>query len=293
MTKCGYVAILGIPNAGKSTLMNKIIGVDLSIVTHKPQTTRNKITGIYTDRDSQIIILDTPGIIEPKYELQSYMMKEVSSSVNDADTVIHLIDITQPRLQDQLIIIEPYRDFLRRKKTLTVLNKIDEISQSELERKISEISGKSLNDELIPVSAKYHFNIKKLIEEIKSSLPESNFLFEPDELTNRPERFFVAEIIREKILELFEEEIPYSVFVEITEFKDRKGNGSFISADIILDRETQKAIIIGKFGSALKQLGTTARISIEQFLSRKVYLDLFVKVRKNWRKNESFLKRKF
>lgn len=116
MTKCGYVAILGIPNAGKSTLMNKIIGVDLSIVTHKPQTTRNKIAGIYTDRDSQIIILDTPGIIEPKYELQSYMMKEVSSSVNDADTVIHLIDITQPRLQDQLIIIEPYRDFLRRKK---------------------------------------------------------------------------------------------------------------------------------------------------------------------------------
>lgn len=293
MTKCGYVTILGIPNAGKSTLMNRMLGINLSIVTHKAQTTRNKILGIYSDEDVQIIFHDTPGVILPKYEMHSFMMKEVTTSINDADVVLHLLDVSLNNLEEQFHLIEPYLNSIRQKKVITVLNKCDLIEQHLLEIRIESIKRKLLTPDVIPISAVSGFNTGRLLEELKLLLPESPFMFDPDEITDKPEKFFVAEILRQKILEMFKEEIPYSVFVDIVEFKERENNKDYISAEIILERETQKIIVIGKGGSMLKRLGKEARQSIEKFLDREVYLELFVKVRKNWRKNEDFLKRRF
>lgn len=293
MTKCGYVTILGMPNAGKSTLMNRILGINLSIVTHKAQTTRNKILGIYSDTDTQIIFHDTPGVIQPKYEMHSFMMKEVTSSIADADVILHLLDVSLNNLEEQFQLIEPFLSSIRQKKVVTVLNKCDLIEQHLLGERIELVKEKLLSSEVIPISAVSGFNTGRLIDELKLLLPESPFLFDPEEITDKPEKFFVAEIIRQKILEMFKEEIPYSVFVDIVEFKERDNNKDYISAEIILERETQKVIVIGKGGSMLKRLGKEARESIERFLDRQVYLEIFVKVRKNWRKNEGFLKRRF
>ncbi len=286
MKKCGYVAIIGDPNVGKSTLLNAFLNLNLSIINKKAQTTRNKILGTLTEKNYQIIFIDTPGIIDPKYELQSFMLSSVKSSIREADVIVYLFDVVNYK-NISAVNIE------KEKKSIFCLNKIDLITKEESE-KISEFFKKEKpNEILIPISATNKINLEILKDKIVEYLPESEFLYEEDFLTDRPEKFFVAEIIRNCILNLFEQEIPYSVFVNIPLFKEREEGKDYIEAEIIVERESQKVIIIGKNGTKLKQLGEEARLAIEDFLGRPVFLKLFVKVRKNWRKNKEFLKKHY
>ena len=294
MKKSGFVAIIGKPNAGKSTLMNALLGFKLSAVNPKAQTTRNKIFGILTDEDYQIIFSDTPGLLNPKYELQKFMLKEVKSSFKEADIILYVIDTLKFSAEE---IRETGRDFEKDFAgihKIAVLNKCDLIAQDDVV-KMMDILGKELEFEnIIPVSAENNFNLDTLKSRILELLPEGEFYYDPEILTDKPEKFFVSEIIREKILELYKEEVPYSVFVDVREFKTREeGKKDFINADIIIERETQKMIIIGKGGAKIKKLGEMSRKGIEEFLGRKVYLNLFVKVRKDWRKDENFINRNF
>ncbi|MCX7833389.1 MAG: GTPase Era [Ignavibacteria bacterium] len=286
MKKCGYVAIVGDPNVGKSTLLNSFLNFNLSIINKKAQTTRNKILGALTENHYQIIFIDTPGIIKPKYELQSFMLSSVKSSIKEADVIVYLFDVINYKSINE---IELEKD----KKYIFALNKIDLINKEELEKIVDFFSKEKPNEVLIPISAINKTNLDELKNKIVEFLPESEFLYEEDFLTDRPEKFFVAEIIRNCILDLYEQEIPYSVFVEIPLFKERVEGKDYIEAEIIVERESQKVIIIGKEGSKLKQLGEVARLAIENFLGRPVFLKLFVKVRKNWRKNKEFLKKHY
>jgi GTPase len=293
-TKCGYVCMFGKPNAGKSTLMNAMIGMDLSIVNRKPQTTRNKILGILTEKDYQIIFTDVPGILEPKYELQSVMANEIKNAVKDADVIAHIVDAADFDAKEFQEIEKHYGKFFKDKKYILVLNKIDAIQQDKLIEVGNEIK-KTYNGDIIPVSAKEKFNILTLKDEIIKDLPEAEFLFPEGEVTDKPERFYVAEIIRQSILELLSEEIPYSTFISITEFLEREAEGKpdYINADIIVERESQKGIILGKGGSMIKKIGEVSRKEIEKMLDRRVFLKLFVKVKKDWRKDKRFLKENF
>jgi GTP-binding protein Era len=294
MKKSGFVAIIGKPNAGKSTLMNALLGFKLSAVNSKAQTTRNKIFGILTDEDYQIIFSDTPGLLNPKYELQKFMLKEVKSSFKEADIILYVIDtlkFSAEEIRETGLDFE--KDFAGIHK-IAVLNKCDLIPQDDVV-KMMDILGTELEFEnIIPVSAENSFNLDTLKSRILELLPEVEFYYDPEILTDKPEKFFVSEIIREKILELYKEEVPYSVFVDVREFKTREeGKKDFINADIIIERETQKMIIIGKGGAKIKKLGEMSRKGIEEFLGRKVYLNLFVKVRKDWRKDENFINKNF
>lgn len=283
MKKCGYVAIVGDPNVGKSTLLNAFLNFNLSIINKKAQTTRNKILGALTENNYQIIFIDTPGIIEPKYELQNFMVSSIKSSIKEADVIVYLFDIVNYKSVSNVILEKD-------KKYVFALNKIDLVSKDELDSILEFFSKEKPNQELIPISAINKINLDELKSKIVEHLPESEFLYDEDFLTDRPEKFFVAEIIRNCILDLYEQEIPYSVFVEIPLFKEREGGKDYIEAEIIVERESQKVIIIGKNGAKLKQLGEIARLAIENFLGRPVFLKLYVKVRKNWRKNKDFLK---
>lgn len=283
MRKCGYVAIVGDPNVGKSTLLNALLNFNLSIINKKAQTTRNKILGALTENNYQIIFIDTPGIIEPKYELQNFMVSSIKSSIKEADVIVYLFDIVNYKSVSNVILEKD-------KKYVFALNKIDLVSKDELDSILEFFAKEKPNQELIPISAINKINLDELKSKIVEYLPESEFLYEEDFLTDMPEKFFVAEIIRNCILDLYEQEIPYSVFVEIPLFKERKGGKDYIEAEIIVERESQKVIIIGKNGAKLKQLGEIARLAIENFLGRPVFLKLYIKVRKNWRKNKDFLK---
>jgi GTPase len=294
MKKSGFVAIIGKPNAGKSTLMNALLGFKLSAVNPKAQTTRNKIFGILTDEDYQIIFSDTPGLLNPKYELQKFMLKEVKSSFKEADVILYIIDTLKFSAEEIRETGKEFeKDFAGIHK-IAVLNKCDLTAQDDVV-KMMDMLGKELGFEnIIPISAENNFNLDTLKSRILELLPEGEFYYDPEILTDKPEKFFVSEIIREKILELYKEEVPYSVFVDVREFKTREeGKKDFINADIIIERETQKMIIIGKGGNMIKKLGELSRKGIEEFLGRKVYLNLFVKVRKDWRKDENFLKNNF
>ena len=290
--KTGYVAILGLPNSGKSTLLNAMLGQKLSIITAKPQTTRKRILGILSDENFQIIFLDTPGILSPSYLLQEKMMEDVKSSIDDADVIILIIDVNEDPLAEKLFAQEFVNEFvLKSKKTkLLVLNKVDLITQDRVNGLIKHFESQKLFKEVIPISATANFNIQRVKEEIIRFLPEGPKLFPDEQVTDENERFFVTEIIREKILELYRDEVPYSCEVLIVEFKEREEKKDFISAEIVVEKDSQKAIIIGKGGTAIKKLGQISRESIEEFLQREVFLELRVKVRKKWRSDENLLK---
>lgn len=291
--KSGYVAIFGKPNAGKSTLINRLLNFDLSIVNRKVQTTRNKILGILSEEDYQIVFLDTPGILKPTYELQTFMLNEIKSSLDEADVIVQILDVLNINYDDLKEVEENFKELLINKKRIIVLNKIDLMKKGDVLPIIAKLSEQFKYDDIIPVSAQDNENIDELKNLIVKNLPEGEFFYDKETLTDKSEKFFVSEIIREKILNFYHEEIPYSVFVDIIEFKERREDLTYINAEIVLERESQKIIVIGKKGEGLKRLGEKARKDIEKFLNKKVYLELFVKVRKDWRNNSKFIKDKY
>jgi len=293
MNKCGYVTLFGKPNSGKSTLLNKLLNYDLSIVTPKAQTTRHKIAAVLTENNYQIIFLDTPGFLEPKYELQKFMLKEINSSLEDADIILNLIDALTFDLNVQIEIFSKIRKLITEKTYIPVLTKTDLFGEEKINTFISLFEKEFPGFDIIPVSALKEKNVDVLKNKIAEKLPASEFLFDEEHLTDKPEKFFVSEIIRKNILEKFREEIPYSVFVNVLEFKEREKGKIYIHAEIIVERESQKIIIIGKRGESLRKIGESSRIDIEKFLNREIFLKLFVKIRKDWRNNPSFLKSNF
>jgi GTP-binding protein Era len=283
--KAGFVNIFGKPNAGKSTLLNALMGEKLAIVSSKVQTTRHRIKGIVTTNDYQIIFSDTPGIIEPKYKLHEKMMQAVKGSLEDADVALLIVDIN-----DKWEEVDEVFSSLRLKvPSIVVVNKIDKANEEKKERCFSFFRSKRYCKELIGISALHRSQLDSLIEVILKYLPEGEPFFAEDEITDLSERFFVGELVREKIFSLFEDEIPYHTTVIVTEFK-QKSTLVKITANIIVQRETQKAIIIGEGGKMIKRIGTEARKDIEQFLNQKVFLELFVKVRPKWRENDTYLR---
>lgn len=287
--KSGYVAIVGEPNVGKSTLLNTILNQKISITSPKPQTTRQNVVGIYNDEEAQIIFLDTPGFIKPKYLLQQEMIKNAKQAVQDADIVVMIIDITknatnEKELLQQIISISDH------KALILLLNKIDLINESVLLTKKENYLSTGVFKEVIPISATKQEYANAVIGAIKKYLPIGESYYSDDIISKQSERFFVAEFIREKIFDIYKDEIPYSCAVIVKEFKEKEEGKTFISANIYVERESQKKIIIGKGGSALKNVGIEARKDIEQFLQREIYLELYVKVRVKWRKNKYALK---
>ena len=284
--KSGFVNIFGKPNAGKSTLLNAIMGEKMAIVSHKVQTTRHRIKAILNEKDYQIIFSDTPGIIEPKYKLHEKMMQAVKSSLEDADLALLMVD-SKENPEEANTIFEALH---LKVPAIVILNKADaekkELSITELK---SFFSKKNYCKEVVVLSALHKTGIKELISSILNILPEGAPFFEGDDISDLPTKFFVSELIREKIFELYQEELPYHSAVLVREYKE-KTTLIKITADIIVQRETQKGIIIGEGGSMIKKLGTLARKDIEDFLGSKVFLELFVKVRSKWRDNETFLK---
>lgn len=293
MTKTGYVALIGLPNTGKSSILNALLGEKISIVSAKPQTTRKRILGILSEENYQIIFLDTPGIVKPSYLLHEKMLEHIDSSIEDADVIVLIFDVSsESRLKEaeqneiiQKIIHE------KKKPLILALNKVDTITQEKSIELINHYNKLNIFQAVIPISALVNFNLDSLREKIIELLPEAPKLYPDDILSEETERFFVSEIVREKIFELYEDEIPYSSEVIVADFKERDKGKDFISAEIIVERESQKPIIIGKDGKMIKKLGQLARKSIEEFLQREVYLELRVKVREKWRSNEKILKR--
>ena len=293
MHKSGYVVLIGLPNSGKSTLLNTLLGQKLTITNVKPQTTRKKILGILTEKDYQIIFLDTPGIIIPSYLLQEKMMGEVEQAFSDADITLLLIDVAEDPRGEKSLNHEFVKMSMNRKNksTILILNKVDLISQQEASNLLNYFEGLKLFTSIILVSALHTFNIEKLVQSVVAKLPEGPNYYPNDIIAVENERFFVSEIIREKILELYREEIPYSCEVTITEFKERENIKDYISAEIVVERESQRKIIIGKDGNSIKKLGEIAREAIEEFLQSKVFLELRVKVRSKWRSDENWLRK--
>jgi len=287
MHKAGFVNIIGNPNVGKSTLMNAFVGEQLSIITSKAQTTRHRILGIVNGDDFQVVLSDTPGIIKPAYELQSSMMHFVKSAFEDADVLIYMVEIGEKSLKD-----EAFFKKITSTKTpvLLLINKIDTSAQEILEEQADFWQSKVPNAEFYPISALTGFNVKNVFERIIELLPESPPFYPKDQLTDKPERFFVNEKIREKILMHYKKEIPYAVEVDTEEFFEEE-NIIRMRSVIMVERETQKGILIGHKGKALKRVGSEARKDLEQFFGKKVHLELYVKVNKNWRSNPRQLKR--
>lgn len=286
MHKAGFVNIVGNPNVGKSTLMNRLVGEKISIITSKSQTTRHRIKGIVNTDDYQIVFSDTPGVVKPSYKMQEYMLEFSKSALVDADIILYVTDVVEN--------IEKNLDFIDKVNksdipVLLVINKIDLTTQEKLEALFDKWKSLIPRAEIFPLSATENFNVDNLYKRIVELLPEGEPFFPKDELTDLPSRFFVNEIIREKILQYYDKEIPYSVEVEVEEFKedDKRIN---IMAVIYVERSSQKGIIIGSQGEALKKVGTQARLDIEAFFGKKVFLNLYVKVLKDWRNKDSELK---
>lgn len=286
MHKAGFVNIVGNPNVGKSTLMNRLVGEKISIITSKSQTTRHRIKGIVNTDDYQIVFSDTPGVVKPSYKMQEYMLEFSKSALVDADIILYVTDVVEN--------IEKNLDFIDKVNksdipVLLVINKIDLTTQEKLEALFDKWKSLIPRAEIFPLSATENFNVDNLYKRIVELLPEGEPFFPKDELTDLPSRFFVNEIIREKILQYYDKEVPYSVEVEVEEFKedDKRIN---IMAVIYVERSSQKGIIIGSQGEALKKVGTQARLDIEAFFGKKVFLNLFVKVLKDWRNKDSELK---
>ena len=283
--KAGFVSIVGKPNAGKSTLMNALVGEKMSIITPKAQTTRHRILGIVNEPGYQIVFSDTPGVIKPKYGLQESMMGAVNESLVDADIILLVTDINER--YDEADVIEKLQGTLS--PVAVIVNKIDASTQENVLARI-EFWKETLNPKAVfAVSALHEHNVRAVMDFITDNLPEHPAYYEKDTLTDRNERFFVSEMIREKIFKLYQKEIPYSTEVIITSFKEEE-NINRISAEIIVERDSQKNILIGKSGEMLKKAGTYARKDIEEFLQKKVFLELFVKVIADWRNRKNYLK---
>ncbi len=285
--RSGFVNIIGNPNVGKSTLMNAFVGEKLSIITSKAQTTRHRILGIVNGDDFQVILSDTPGIIKPAYELQSSMMDFVKSAFEDADVLLYMVEIGEKALKDEAFFKKIQNSNIP---VLLLLNKIDTSEQSVLEEQIQHWQDVLPKAELHPISALENFNVKEVFDRILELLPEAPPYYPKDQLTDKPERFFVNETIREKILMHYKKEIPYAVEVKTEEFfEDEKIIR--IRSVIMVERDTQKGIIIGHKGSALKRVGVESRKDLEKFFDKQVHIELYVKVNKNWRSNSRQLKR--
>ena len=283
--KAGFVNIFGRPNAGKSTLLNALIGEKLAIVSSKVQTTRHRIKGILTGEGYQVIFSDTPGIIEPKYKLHEKMMLAVKNALEDADLALLMVDINE-NLEEVNTIFESLR---LKVPSLVVVNKVDRADKTKKETVVSFFRSKKYCSDVVTISALKGFNVPDLIQNILKYLPEGEPFFEGDEMTDLPTRFFVSEMVREKIFDLFKDEIPYHTTVVVKEFKE-KSTLIKIAADIIVQRETQKGILLGEGGKMIRLLGTEARKEIETFLGQKVFLELFIKVKPKWRDNDFMLK---
>lgn len=286
MHKSGFVNIVGNPNVGKSTLMNRLVGEKISIITSKSQTTRHRIKGIVNTDEYQIVFSDTPGVVKPSYKMQEYMLEFSKSALSDADIILYVTDVVES--------IDKNLDFIEKVNksdtpVLLVINKIDLTNQDKLEALYDRWKQLIPRAEIFPLSAKENFNVGNLFQRIIELLPEGEPYFPKDELTDLPARFFVSEIIREKILQNYEKEIPYSVEVEIEEFKEDNKRIN-IMAVIYVERSSQKGILIGSQGESLKKVGTQARLDIEAFFDKKVFLTLYVKVLKDWRNKDNELK---
>jgi len=286
--KAGYVALIGRPNVGKSTLMNALLGQKLSIVTAKPQTTRHRVLGILSDKDYQMIFLDTPGLLIPRYKLQETMVRAARSAIEEADVLLYMIEPEDKISPANRSILS---DLIQTKKPLILsINKIDLTEKDNLLPIIEDYSKSFSLTSIIPISALKSDGLDKLKQLLIDNLPVGFPFYPPDTITDQPERFFVAEIIREKIFQKYGEEIPYSTTVTAEEFKERDQGKDYIRAVIYVERNSQKGIIIGKQGAALKRMGQVAREETEMFLGRPVYLELFVKVKEKWRQKEAILR---
>lgn len=283
--KSGFVSIFGRPNAGKSTLLNALMGEKLAIVSPKVQTTRHRIKGILTEKDYQIVFSDTPGIIEPKYKLHEKMMEAVKNALEDGDAALLMVDVKENWQEAD----EIFAALKLKVPAIVAVNKIDLASQEKIKEAVDFFSGKPYCKKVITISATSGINKKKLINALLEFMPEGQPFFEGDDISDLNTRFFVSEIIREKIYELAEDEIPYHTAVLIREYREKETLVKIV-ADIIVHRETQKAILIGEKGSMIKKIGTAARKDIEAFIGHKVFLELFVKVKPKWRENEMQLK---
>jgi GTP-binding protein Era len=285
--KAGFVNIVGNPNVGKSTLMNALVGERISIITSKAQTTRHRIMGIVNGEDFQIVYSDTPGVLKPNYKLQESMLGFSQSALTDADVLLYVTDVVDSAEKNAFFLEKVKK--MDHVNTILIINKIDLIDQSKLTELVDFWHKEIPNAEIFPISAAEKFGINQLFERIKALLPDSPPFFDKDALTDRPERFFVNEIIREKILLNYDKEIPYAVEVMVEEFKEEE-NLIRISAVVFCERDSQKGIIIGKQGAALRKVGTDARKDIEAFFEKKVFLQLYVKVEKDWRNRERKLR---
>ena len=285
--KSGFVNIIGSPNVGKSTLMNQLVGEKLSIITSKMQTTRHRIMGMVNDEDYQIVFSDTPGIIDPAYRLHENMMKFVSEALKDADVILMVTDIYEDpeKMQDRLDQINQLNV-----PTLLLLNKIDLSNQKSMEKMVDLWKSKLPTAQILPISALHNMSIQFILPKILEWLPENPPYFDKDQLTNKNMRFFVSEIVREKILKIYQKEVPYSCEVVVEEYKEDEKIVR-IRANIMVSRTSQKSIVIGHQGKKIKKLGIESRTDIESFIGKKVNLELFVKVDKDWRDNEGKLKK--
>jgi len=287
--RCGYVALVGEPNVGKSTLMNQLLRQKLAIVSPKPQTTRRRTVGIVSGEHYQLVLLDTPGILDPKYALQRSMMRTVGEVLSDADVACYLMDVTE-LAPGAIHVPDAVRDFGRPR--VAAFNKIDLLRAKErMIPLLQETADLGLFAEIVPVSALTGEGVARLIEVLVRHLPEGTPFYSSEQLTEQPERFFVAEIIRERVFCQFSEEVPYAVEVEIVEFKERPGAKDFIEAVLYVEQISQKPILIGRGGHAIRSLGEAAREAIEEFLGRPVFLQLHVKVAPKWRRNKEALRR--
>lgn len=283
--KSGYIAIIGKPNAGKSTLMNRILGSKISITTHKPQTTRHQILGIHSEENLQIIFLDTPGVINPKYELQKAMMRFVDRAQKDADLILFIVDVNDANIPAP--IFNTFKSF--QKPVALVINKIDSTSKQQAEAVAKSLNAEYDFEETHYVSALNGEGIPELMDMVKERLPAGPAFYPKDMLSEQPVRFFVAELIREQLFLQFHEELPYSCTVDIIQYDERE-DLDYINAEIIVNRESQKGMFIGKGGKAIKKTGQASRKTIEEFLDKKVFLDLHVKVREKWRDNPNMVR---
>ena len=285
--KSGFVSLIGRPNVGKSTLLNSIVGKKVAITSDKPQTTRNIIQGIYNEEDTQIVFVDTPGIHKPNHKLGKYLNKQAYYSIDDVDIVLMLVDASQPLGHGDKFIIERLQNV--DKPVILIINKIDKLTRDELMEKIVEY--KDLYDfkEIIPVSALKKKNVNEVVKVLKEYLPDSVKFYGDHDITNKSMEFLLGEIIREKVFELTEEEVPHSLTCYIEHVEKNKNNNYVLNGVIVVDRDSLKSIIIGKQGRMIKEIGMRARKDMEELLGRKVYLELYVKVIKKWRDREKYL----
>ena len=284
--KSGFVTLVGRPNVGKSTLLNSIIGSKIAITSNKPQTTRNTIQGIYNEEDTQIIFVDTPGIHKPNHKLGDYLNKQAYSSLNDVDLILFLVDAKQELGTGDKFVLERIKN--AKKPVILIINKIDGLSNDEIFMKINEYKDLYSFDEIVPLSALKNRNTDELIKTIKKYLTDDIKYYDDSYITNKPLTFSISEIVREKIFNRTHDEVPHSITC-IVENMEKNNDSYHINCSIIVDRENLKKIIIGKNGSMLKEVGTEARKEIEDLLQCKVYLEIFVKVIKNWRDKEKYL----